>query len=118
MGQSLNDDFLFYFVAAEMSSEVQAQVDSLLPEIVTGVLASPDSLKLMTSILDEEVSRKVVHILDQPISQSSVSKRIGKEIDLHVPYIVKKVLSIFIILFLFIWCLRILLNLCEKRKGF
>jgi hypothetical protein len=101
-----------------MSSEVQAQVDSLLPEIVTGVLASPDSLKLMTSILDEEVSRKVVHILDQPISQSSVSKRIGKEIDLHVPYIVKKVLSIFIILFLFIWCLRILLNLCEKRKGF
>jgi hypothetical protein len=59
-------------------------------------MESPATVQRIGAILDAELSRKVEHLLEQPIAQSSVSKRIGQEIDLHVPYIVKKVNKLFV----------------------
>ena len=71
--------------------EVQTQLDTRLVGVIQAVLNSSGSVKQITSVVDSEIARKVEFLLDQPIAQSSISRRIGHEIDLYVPHIVHSV---------------------------
>ncbi len=73
-------------------NRTQDTLNTRLIAKVQGILESSGSVSQITSIVENELERKVGFLLEQPISQSSISKRIGKEIDLYVPYIVQKVI--------------------------
>ena len=84
-------DFYFCWTLFLGLNRIEDKLNTHLVATVKSVLESSGSVSQITSVLETELERKVGSLLELPISQSSISKRIGKEIDLHVPYIVQKV---------------------------